>query len=77
VDKETRDKHYRVVGTLEALERAANGAACMPCDTTTAALLDAIRGLANKATLSAWDYAERQTSESASTLDRDILMARP
>lgn len=62
MDKETRDKHYRIVGMLEALERAATNAHCMPSDGTTAALLDAIRGLTNKATLSAWNYAEERTA---------------
>jgi hypothetical protein len=61
VDKETRDKHYRIVGSLEALDRLAAQSNSMPSDTTTAALLDAIRGLTNKAVLSAWNYAEERT----------------
>lgn len=45
MDKDVRDRYYRTVGTLEALEKAATHATCMPEDVATFALLDAIRGL--------------------------------
>lgn len=63
VDKETRDKHYRIVGSLEAIDRALQSTQAMPCDEATHNLLEAARMLTNKATLSAWSYAERQTAE--------------
>lgn len=63
MDKEVRDKYYRTVGSLEALDAVAKNSACMPNDQATFALLDAIRGLTNKAVTSAWDYAERATKE--------------
>lgn len=62
MDKETQDKHYRIVGSLEALDRLARQTNAMPSDPTTAALLDAIRGLTNKAVTSAWTYAEDRTA---------------
>jgi hypothetical protein len=65
VDKEIRDKHYRIVGMLQALESSAKSVYCMPCDKTTAALLDAARQIINKACTSAWEYAELQTALSA------------
>ena len=63
MDKEIRDKHYRVVGMLQGLEGAAKAVYCMPCDHATQSLIDAARSLLNKAATSAWDYAERQTAE--------------
>lgn len=63
MDKETRDKLYRIVGSLEALNRLASQTNAMPSDPSTAALLDAIRGLTNKAVTSAWNYAEERTAE--------------
>lgn len=67
MDKETRDKYYRVVGGLEALELAAQHASVMPGDKNTAALLKAARGLLHDATTSAWEYAEMRTADSASS----------
>lgn len=64
MDKETRDKHYRIVGALEAVERAAQGVSSMPCDSATYALIEVARTTLNKAVLSAWSYAEKQTAES-------------
>lgn len=63
MDKEIRNKYYRVIGSLEAVETAAKNVACMPSDTATARLLDSARMLLNKAVLSAWEYAEQQTAE--------------
>lgn len=63
MDKETRDKYYRIVGGLQALESAAKHAICMPCDHATDSLLAAIRGLTTQAARSAWDYANQCTVE--------------
>ena len=62
MDKEVRDKHYRVVGQLQGLESLAKAVYCMPSDGATAALLDAVRGLLQRTVTSAWDYAEKQTA---------------
>lgn len=62
VDKEVRDKHYRVVGGLEALELAARQAQCMPSDRGTLALLETARVALNKAVTSAWEYADSNTA---------------
>lgn len=64
MDKETRDKHYRFVGSLEAIDRAMQGAQAMPCDEATRSLIEAARLLTNKAVISAWNYAEQRTAES-------------
>lgn len=64
MDKEIRNKHYRVVGMLQALESAAKAVYAMPCDYATASLIDAIRQLSNRAATAAWDYAEKQTAVS-------------
>lgn len=63
MDKEIADKHYRIVGMLQALENAAKAVYCMPCDHATAAIIDAVRSLTNKAATSAWEYAEKKTAE--------------
>lgn len=65
MDKEIKDKHYRFVGSLQALEVLAKQISCMPSDAATAAMLDAIRHLAQRAVVSAWEYADRQTAPSA------------
>lgn len=63
MDKEIADKHYRIVGKLQAVEDAAIHAECMPCDKTTHALLSAARGLLNQAVTSAWEYADAATTQ--------------
>jgi hypothetical protein len=61
MDKEIADKMYMAVGKIEALNAIALQTYGMPSDSTTAALIDAIRALTNKAVLSAWRYADEQT----------------
>ncbi len=63
MDKELREKYYRIVGGLQALEVMAKQANCMPCDHATHSLLEAIRGLTIQAQRSAWDYANVMTAE--------------
>lgn len=63
MDKEIADKHYRIVGKLQALEDAAVHAECMPCDKTTHAILAAVRGLLQNAVTSAWEYADTATTQ--------------
>jgi hypothetical protein len=65
VDKEVRDKHYRIVGGLEAVELAVRQAQCMPSDRGTRALLETAQVALHKAVTSAWEYAEQQTTVSA------------
>lgn len=65
MDKEVRDRYYRIVGGLEALERAAIRTDCMPGDKGTQALLETARVALNKAVVSAWEYAELNTAVSA------------
>ena len=62
-DKETGDKCYRVVGSLETLADAVKHATCMPCDAATDALLVVARHAIDQAVLSAWDYANTHTVE--------------
>lgn len=62
MDKEIADKHYRIVGKLQALHEAANRAECMPCDKVTHALLAAANKLLHDAVTSAWDYANESTA---------------
>jgi hypothetical protein len=62
VDKETRDKHYRIVGALEAIDRAMQSVQAMPCDEATRNLIDVARATTNKCVLSAWSYAEQRTT---------------
>lgn len=62
MDKDVQDRYYRIVGGLQALESAAKHAECMPCDSATSAILDAIRALTTKAQRSAWDYANQMTT---------------
>jgi hypothetical protein len=66
MDKEIADKHYRIVGKLQAVEDAAAHAESMPCDKTTHALLQAARDLLHKAVTSAWEYADDATSQGKS-----------
>ncbi len=61
MDKEIADKHYRIVGKLQALHDAATHAECMPCDRTTRALLQSATKLLHDATTSAWEYADAAT----------------
>jgi hypothetical protein len=63
VDKEIADKHYRVVGMLQALEALAKDCYCMPSDATTASLLSSVRHLIRDTVTSAWKYAEERTAE--------------
>lgn len=62
MDKEIANKHYRIVGKLQALEDAATHTEWMPNDRATAALVIAARALLNQAVTSAWEYADQQTS---------------
>lgn len=64
MDKETQDKHYRIVGALEAVDRAVQNVPVMPCDKATLALIEVARATMTKAVISAWDYAEKQTAVS-------------
>lgn len=64
MDKELRNRYWRVVGELEAIERSANHAKAMPCDSATRALIELAQATLNKAVLSAWNYADERTSES-------------
>lgn len=63
MDKEIKDKHYRIAGQIHALDTLATNTECMPCDYTTAALLDVARKVINEAVASAWKYADKQTAE--------------
>lgn len=63
MDKDIRDKHYRIVGKLQALHDGATHAECMPGDKTTRALLQAATKLLHDAVTTAWGYADTQTSE--------------
>lgn len=63
VDKEIADKHYRIVGKLQALHDAATHAECMPGDRTTRALLQSATKLLHDAATSAWEYADAATTQ--------------
>lgn len=69
MDKEVADKMYRMVGQLEGLDAAAKSAYCMPGDSATVAMIDAIRALTNRVVLSAWSYANEQTKPSTGDSD--------
>lgn len=62
MDKEIADKHYRVVGRLQALQEMGDRTEAMPCDAATWAMILAARVLIQKAAQSAWDYAEKATA---------------
>jgi hypothetical protein len=67
MDKDIRDKHYQVVGAIQALETLAKFTECMPSDRSTGSMLIAARGLLEGAVTSALAYADRQTTEPASS----------
>jgi hypothetical protein len=62
MDKETRDRYYRIVGGLQTLQHIAKHATCMPCDAGTEGLLIVARQAIDQAVLSAWKYANDNTS---------------
>lgn len=62
MDKEIADKHYRIVGKLQALHEAATHAECMPCDKATRALLGSATKLLHDVVTSAWEYADERTA---------------
>lgn len=62
MDKEIADKHYRVVGKLQALHEAATRTESMPCDRATRALLQSATKLLHDAATSAWEYADTATA---------------
>jgi hypothetical protein len=61
MDKEVRDRYYRIVGGLQVLQDVAKHATCMPCDAATEALLVVARHAIDQAVLSAWNYANENT----------------
>lgn len=61
MDKETSDRHYRIVGALQGLQSMLKYATCMPCDSATEALLVVARHAIDQAVLSAWSYANDRT----------------
>lgn len=63
MDKEIADKHYRIVGKLQALQEAALHSECMPSDKSTLALLNAARSLLRDVVTSAWEYADAATTQ--------------
>jgi hypothetical protein len=63
MDKDVADKMQQTVGHLNALDAMAKGVSCMQGDRATSILLDAIRGLTNKAVLSAWAYADEHSKK--------------
>ena len=64
MDKEIRNRHWRIVGALESVEKVVKHAEAMPCDSGTRALLEIATMVMSKAVLSAWNYADARTSES-------------
>lgn len=63
VDKETRDRYYRVVGSLETAHAVLKGAPVMPDDRATARLMKGAEALMKQALESAWEYANARTAE--------------
>lgn len=65
MDKEIRDKHYEVIGKLQALETLAKFTSAMPSDRNTESMLVAVRGLLESAVLTATAYADMRTADVA------------
>lgn len=65
VDKDILEKHHRIIGGLQVLERMAKGAECMPGDRGTNALIDTACVALQKAVVSAWEYALERDADSA------------
>jgi len=64
MNKDIYDKHYQIVGGLQALQDAANRAFCMPSDAATEALLGVARNVLEQAVISARRYADERTNDS-------------
>ena len=63
MDKETRDRYYRILGSIQALKSFTDRITPMPCDAATDALLAVARHAIDQAVKSAWDYANEHTRE--------------
>jgi hypothetical protein len=63
MDKDTRDRYYRIVGAIQALKSLLDHTTPMPCDAATDALLVVARHAIDQAVMCAWNYANEHTRE--------------
>ena len=69
MDDDTYVKAHRIVGSIQAAAQAVEMISVMPCDSRSGELLDLAKATLNKATLAAWEYADKLKPSEANRKD--------